>query len=106
MRKEALGLNQIPVKRTALLQKVDGSGFPGSPGVKSSPANAGDTDPTPGPGGSHMPQGNGARGAQLLQPALPRAGAVRREAAPMRHPCTPAGEQPPSAATRESRAQQ
>ena len=32
--------------------------FPGSPLVRNSPANAGDTGWSPGPGRSHIPQGN------------------------------------------------
>ena len=34
------------------------SGFPGGTVVKNPPANAGDTDSSPGPVRSHMPQGN------------------------------------------------
>ena len=33
-------------------------GFPGSSAVKNPPAKAGDTGSIPGPGRSHMPQGN------------------------------------------------
>ena len=33
-------------------------GFPGGAGVKTPPANAGDTGSSPGPGRSHMPQSN------------------------------------------------
>ena len=32
--------------------------FPGGPVVKNLPVNAGDTGSIPGPGRSHMPQGN------------------------------------------------
>ena len=32
--------------------------FPGGPGVKKPPANAGDMDSIPDPGRSHMPQSN------------------------------------------------
>ena len=32
--------------------------FPGGPEVKNSPANAGDTGSTPGPGRPHISQGN------------------------------------------------
>ena len=38
----------------------------GSPVVKNLPANAGDTGSNPGPGRSHMPQGNEAHVSQLL----------------------------------------
>ena len=48
-----------------LLQKVF-QGFPGGAVVKNLPANAGDTDSSPGPGRSHMPQSNEARAPQLL----------------------------------------
>ena len=41
----------------ALLKIVE-EGFPGGAVVKNSPANAGDTGSSPGPGRSHMPQGN------------------------------------------------
>ena len=36
----------------------DTGGFPGDSVVKNLPANAGDTGSIPGPGKSHMPQGN------------------------------------------------
>ena len=42
--------------------------FPGSPVVKSPPADAGDTGLTPGLGRSHRPQGNQACVPQLLSP--------------------------------------
>ena len=41
-------------------------GFPGGSVVKNLPANAGDVGSIPGPGGSHGPQSNSARGPQLL----------------------------------------
>ena len=41
-------------------------GFPWCPVVKNSPANAGDMDSIPGPGRSHMPQGNKAHAPQPL----------------------------------------
>ena len=39
--------------------------FPGGPGVKNLPANAGDTGSIPGPRKHHVPQSNKARAAQL-----------------------------------------
>ena len=47
-------------------KKVTHSGFPGGAVVKNPPANAGDTGSSPGPGRSHMPRSNYARGPQLL----------------------------------------
>ena len=54
--------------------------------VKKSPANAGDTGSSPGPGGSHMPRSNWARAPQLLSPRAtttearaPRARAQQQE---------------------------
>ena len=41
--------------------------------VKNLPDTAGDTGWIPGPGRSHMPQGNGACAPQLLKPTCPRA---------------------------------
>ena len=46
----------------------DNGGFPGGPVVKNLPCNARDTDSIPGPGGSHVPQGNWACGPQLMSP--------------------------------------
>ena len=49
---------------TKFSEDSEGSGrkasqdFPGGPGVKSLPANAGNTSSIPGLGGSHMPQSN------------------------------------------------
>ena len=43
--------------KTALKKKKSWD-FPGGPGVKNLPANAGDTDSSPSPGRSHMPRGN------------------------------------------------
>ena len=40
------------------LKYTDFQGFPGGAVVKNLPANAGDTDSSPGPGGSHMPRSN------------------------------------------------
>ena len=42
--------------------------FPGGAVVGSPPADVGDTGSSPGPGGSHMPQGNWACEPQLLSP--------------------------------------
>ena len=39
-------------------QKIKMQDFPGGPGVKNLPANAGNTSSIPGPGGSHVPQSN------------------------------------------------
>ena len=41
-------------------------GFPGGVVVRNPPANAGDTSPSPGPGGSHMLQSDWARVPQVL----------------------------------------
>ena len=48
--------------------------FPGGAVVKNPPASAGDTGSIPGPGRSHMPQGNQACAPQLLKPMYSRAG--------------------------------
>ena len=40
------------------LYKMGMLGFPGGAVVKNPPANAGDTDSSPGPGRSHMPRSN------------------------------------------------
>ena len=45
--------------------KKQNRGFPGGPGVKNPPANAGDTGSIPGLGRSHMPRGNKACSPQL-----------------------------------------
>ena len=39
-----------------ILTKIKGEGFLGGAVVKNSPANAGDTGSSPGPGRSHMPR--------------------------------------------------
>ena len=69
-------------------------GFPGGSVVKNLPANAGDRDSIPGPGGTHMPQRNEARALQLLnlcsraqepkllKPVHPRARALQLEESP------------------------
>ena len=44
--------------------------FPDGPGVKNSPANAGDTCSIPNLGSFHMPQINEAHVSQLLSPVL------------------------------------
>ena len=41
-----------------LLFKISLSGFPDGPVFKNPPANAGDMDSIPGPGGSHTPRSN------------------------------------------------
>ena len=46
--------------------KTKQRGFPGGAVVGSPPANAGDAGSSPGPGGSHVLQSNGAREPQLL----------------------------------------
>ena len=57
--------------------------------VKNSPANAGDTGLSPGPGRSHKPRSNEAREPQLLSPRAmtteahgPRARALQQEKPP------------------------
>ena len=49
-----------------IFQSVPVLGFPGGAAVESLPANAGDTDSSPGLGRSHMPQSNWAPEPQLL----------------------------------------
>ena len=49
------------------MKSVDSGDFPGGPVVKNLPANAGDTGLIPGPGRSHMPQGNEAPTLQVLR---------------------------------------
>ena len=48
---DSLNLQGMKAKRT-------GRDFPGGPAVRNPPANAGDTDSSPGPGRSHMPRSN------------------------------------------------
>ena len=43
------------------LEVTEPEDFPGGPVVKNLPCNAGDMGSIPGPGRSHMMQGNGAR---------------------------------------------
>ena len=45
-------------KTEQILQNSRDSDFSGGPVVNNPPANAGDTGSIPGPGRSHMPQGN------------------------------------------------
>ena len=49
-------LKQLNSKKKTQLKM--GRDFPGGAVVKNLPANAGDTDSSPGPGGSHMPRSN------------------------------------------------
>ena len=68
-------------------------GFPGDPGVKSPPANAGDVSLVPGPGRSCLHRSTEARVPQLspsILDLLPSTG----EAAPVRSPCTTPGNNP------------
>lgn len=46
----------MPCKRDHRTETVSQQGFPGGPGVKGPPANAGDTGSIPEQGRSHMPQ--------------------------------------------------
>ena len=48
-----MNLENMQIKK-----KARQKGFPSGAVVKNPPANAGDTDLTPGPGRSHMPQSN------------------------------------------------
>ena len=54
--------------------------FPGSSGIENPPANSEDTGSVPGPGRSHMPQGN----RPCAEPACPRApySAIREALSP------------------------
>ena len=56
--------------------------------VESLPANAGDTDSSPGLGGSHMPRSNWAREPQLLSLRIWSLCSATREAAIVTGPCT------------------
>ena len=51
-------LKEIFLKLLLKSQKKRDRDFPGGTVVKNSPANAGDTDSSPGPGRSHMLQSN------------------------------------------------
>ena len=77
------GLLQYPVYKNYLRD------FPGGPVFKNSPANARDMGLIPGPGRSHMPQGNYVHVPQLLSPQAattdvwaPRACALQQERPP------------------------
>ena len=52
--------------KSKIVSKIENQGFPSGAVVKNPPANAGDTDSSPGPGRSHMPRSNYAREPQLL----------------------------------------
>ena len=56
--------------------------------VENLPANAGDTGPSPGLGGSHMPRSNWAREPQLLSLRVWSLCSATREAAMVRGPRT------------------
>ena len=56
----------LKLKFFYFLKNKDFRGFPGGAVVKKPPANAGDTDSSPGPGRSHMPQSNDSHAPQLL----------------------------------------
>ena len=73
--------------RNVYKKKVEG--FPGGAVVKNPPAKAGDTGSIAGPGRSHMPWSNNARGPQLLSPRAtateahtPRAHALQQKRPP------------------------
>ena len=53
-------------ERTIRIRKWENRDFPGGAVVKNTPARAGDTGSSPGPGRSHMPRNNWAREPQLL----------------------------------------
>ena len=63
-------------------------GFPGGAVVESLPANAGDTDSSPGLGRSHMPRSNWAHEPQLLSLRIWSLCSATREAATVRGPRT------------------
>ena len=69
------------LKRTLL-------GFPGGTVVENLPANAGDTDSSPGLVRSHMPRNNWAREPQLLSLCVWSLCSATREAAIVRGPRT------------------
>ena len=64
------------------------SGFPGGAVVESLPANAGDTELSPGLGRSHMPRSNWAREPQLLSLRIWSLCSATREATMVRGPRT------------------
>ena len=63
--------------------------FPGGPGVKNPPVNAGDMDLIPGPGRSPMLCSNWACKPQLLKPECPRAPVLQQEKSPQWEAHTP-----------------
>jgi len=66
-------------KSTIILLKIN-RGFIGGPVVKNPPCNAWNTGSYPGPGGSHIPQGNEACAPrQILKPTYPRGCAPQQE---------------------------
>ena len=69
--------------------------------VGSPPANAGDAGSIPGPGGSHMPRSDWARGPQLLEPARLEPMLCSRGGHRSGRPADRNGEWPPLSATRE-----
>ena len=93
-------------------------GFPGGTVVKNPPANAGDTGLSPGPGRSHMPRRNQARGPQLLrlrsiarEPQLLKPTRLEpvlcnKRSHPMRSPCTATTSSPRSLQLEKACAQQ
>ena len=70
--------------------------------VENLPANAGDTDSSPGLGRSHMPRSNWAREPQLLSLRVWSLCSATREAAIVKRPAHCDEELPPLAATRGS----
>ena len=90
-----------------ILKKVR-IGFPGGPEVKNPLHTARDTSSIPGPGRSHMPQGNWVHVPQLPSPhattteaLAPRACAPPQEKPPQWEACTPQLDRPPLSKTRE-----
>lgn len=58
--------------------------FPGGPGVRNPPCNAGDAGSIPGPGGSHIPWSHSAHAPQLLNRSPQSLCPPRREATSVR----------------------
>ena len=67
-------------------------GFPGGSVVKSPPARAGDTHWTPGPGGSHGLQSNGAHAPPESRPLSPELQLLRAESSQLCNERGPATE--------------